>query len=95
MATCPPMLRPTTAALAIPNAASSSSMSAAYSRIGTRPGVTGLRAKPLRSGAITRKVPRSAGSCGSHSVRSNGWPWIRTTHSPLPASSYVSRTGKA
>jgi hypothetical protein len=71
----------------MPRMPRSSSMSVANSRIVTRCWVTGLCPNPRRSGATTRKPSRSAASCGCHRVRSNGWPWMRTTQSPLPASS--------
>ena len=44
-------------------------------------------AEARKSGANTRKPSRKAASCGSHRVRVNGWPWIRTAQSPLPTSS--------
>src|SRR3954471_23328038 len=53
-------------------------------------GVTGLSPKPRRSGATTRNTVASASTCGCQRERSNGCPWISTTHAPAPASSYAS-----
>src|SRR5829696_9237699 len=84
------MLRPMTATVAIPSSSSNSQTSSANSRMLTVPGMTGLSPNPRKSGATMRHDALSESSCGRHSERSNGWPWIKTTAGPDPRSSYAS-----